>query len=87
MSASPSPFTGKEEKRFEVKKRIRDVGEVVGDDEEEEGRKGIKDKIRVVGGRSGGEGGQQEQICRYKLITLLALRFQLLTTGRRRTIM
>ena len=49
MSASPSPFTGKEEKRFEVKKRIRDVGEVVGDDEEEEGRKGIKDKIRVVG--------------------------------------
>ena len=59
MSASPSPFTVKEEKRFEVKKRIRDVGEVVGDDEEEEGgRKGIKDKIRVVGGRSGGEGGR-----------------------------
>ena len=60
MSASPSPFTGKEEKRFEVKKRIRDVGEVVGDDEEEEGRKGIKDKIRVVGGQSGGggEGGR-----------------------------
>ena len=49
MSASPSPFTGKEEKRFEVKKRIRDVGEVVGDDEEEEDKKGIKDKIRVVG--------------------------------------
>ena len=53
MSASPSPFTGKEEKRFEVKKRIRDVGEVVGDDEEEEGKKGIKDKIRVRDAKSG----------------------------------
>ena len=44
-SASPSPFTGREEKRFEVKKRNRDV---VRDNEEEEGRKNIKDKIRMV---------------------------------------
>ena len=45
-SASPSPFTGREEKRFEVKKRNRDV--VRDNEEEEEGRKNIKDKIRMV---------------------------------------
>ena len=64
-SASPSPFTGREEKRFEVKKRNRDV---VRDNEEEEGRKNIKDKIRVVTGQGrSGEGGQEEQIFRLEL--------------------
>ena len=67
-SASPSPFTGREEKRFEVKKRNRDV---VRDNEEEEGRNDIKDKIRVVTGQGrSGEGGQEEQIFRLELKSL-----------------
>ena len=43
----------------------------VREDEDEKDRKSIMDKIRLVGD----EGGQEEQI--YKLVTLLALRFQL----------
>ena len=42
MSASPSPFTRRVERRFEVKKSNSGV------EEEEEGRKNIKDKIRMV---------------------------------------
>ena len=41
-SPSPSPFTRRVERRFEVKKRNSGV------EEEEEGRKNIKDKIRMV---------------------------------------
>ena len=41
-SASPSPFTRRVERRFEVKKSNS------GDEEEVEGRKNIKDKIRMV---------------------------------------
>ena len=41
-SASPSPFTRRVERRFEVKKSNSGV------EEEEAGRKNIKDKIRMV---------------------------------------
>ena len=42
MSASPSPFTRRVERRFEVKKSNSGV------EEEEAGMKNIKDKIRMV---------------------------------------
>ena len=65
MSASLSPFTRRVERRFEVKKSNSGV------EEEEAGRKNIKDKIRVVTGQGrSGEGGQEEQIFRLELKSL-----------------
>ena len=43
-----SPFTVTQEKRLEANKTNSDVDLVVGDNEEEEGRKSIKGKIKMV---------------------------------------